>query len=396
MKENDLEVIKNSGKFDEEWYLSKNSDVKNSGFDALEHYYYHGEKEGRKPSESFSPECYLEKNLDVKNSGMSSLLHFIMFGENERREFCDLEKDVELDLEVDFEKVPHDDSGKTNSELDLESKLKIKNEKKYFLTMAANVRNEGKYLKEWINYHIYQGVEHFYINNDESTDDTLSILIPYIEKGIVTVYEGLRKNGVLQSEFYDQIINEKKNETEWCCFFDIDEFYQGNLPLRTFLYLLDYETIAVELFWKLFGDAHLENYEDDYVIKRFNMHCDKSLGATRHIKSICRLERTKKTSGCPHIFIYESGKIIHSNLKEVQDIPLELRVNTLEPVWENCWLNHYYCKTKEEYQEKIAKGSAATGREKKYAFDNHNKNDIEDNSMKIYVNYIEKINSFFE
>ena len=43
---------------------------------------------------------------------------------------------------------------------------------KYFISVACIIKNEGPYLKEWIEYHKLIGVEHFYVYDNESSDDT--------------------------------------------------------------------------------------------------------------------------------------------------------------------------------------------------------------------------------
>ena len=55
----------------------------------------------------------------------------------------------------------------------------------YYLAICAIAKNEGPYFKEWIEWHLNHGVDKFYIYDNESTDDTKSILEPYIKRGIV-------------------------------------------------------------------------------------------------------------------------------------------------------------------------------------------------------------------
>jgi hypothetical protein len=55
------------------------------------------------------------------------------------------------------------------------------------LSICAIVRNEAKYLKEWIEFHRLVGVEHFYLYNNNSTDLLQIALNEYIKKGIVTL-----------------------------------------------------------------------------------------------------------------------------------------------------------------------------------------------------------------
>ena len=58
--------------------------------------------------------------------------------------------------------------------------------KKYFLSVAAIMKNEKPYLKEWLEYHLLQGVEHFYLCDNGSTDGTDAYLEPYVAKGVIT------------------------------------------------------------------------------------------------------------------------------------------------------------------------------------------------------------------
>ena len=49
------------------------------------------------------------------------------------------------------------------------------------------VNNEAAYVDEFLLYHLLSGVNHFYIYDDESTDNLASALAPFIEGGIVTL-----------------------------------------------------------------------------------------------------------------------------------------------------------------------------------------------------------------
>lgn len=60
---------------------------------------------------------------------------------------------------------------------------------KYYLSIGAIFKNEANIFQEWIDHHLYHGVEHFYLLNDHSTDEYMKILQPYINKGIVSLYQ---------------------------------------------------------------------------------------------------------------------------------------------------------------------------------------------------------------
>lgn len=61
--------------------------------------------------------------------------------------------------------------------------------KKYTLSVCSIIKNEAKYLKEWIEFHRLIGVDHFYLYNNNSTDLVQVALSSYIRKGIVTLID---------------------------------------------------------------------------------------------------------------------------------------------------------------------------------------------------------------
>lgn len=80
-----VSFIKESGFFDEAWYLESYLDVKLAGINPIRHYIRHGASEGRDPSPSFSTKGYLDTYSDVANSGINPLLHFTRHGQFEGR-----------------------------------------------------------------------------------------------------------------------------------------------------------------------------------------------------------------------------------------------------------------------------------------------------------------------
>ena len=54
--------------------------------------------------------------------------------------------------------------------------------------VAAQFKNEACILKEWLDHYIDEGCSHFFLINNNSTDNYLSILSPYISKGLVTLF----------------------------------------------------------------------------------------------------------------------------------------------------------------------------------------------------------------
>ncbi|HOI39390.1 MAG TPA: acyltransferase [Methanobacterium sp.] len=77
--------IRSLNLFDENYYLIRNKNIRNYHMDPLDHYIYHGWKEGRTPSKLFDGNYYLERNPDVKESKVNPLVHYVLYGMDEGR-----------------------------------------------------------------------------------------------------------------------------------------------------------------------------------------------------------------------------------------------------------------------------------------------------------------------
>lgn len=55
------------------------------------------------------------------------------------------------------------------------------------------MKNEKPYLKEWLEYHLLQGVEHFYLCDNGSTDGTDAYLEPYGRQRRDNIYPSSRR-----------------------------------------------------------------------------------------------------------------------------------------------------------------------------------------------------------
>ena len=111
---------------------------------------------------------------------------------------------------------------------------------KHEVAIVSISKNEGPYLIEWIEFHRMVGVTKFYFYDNESNDDTLDLLKPYIEAGIVDYT--LQRGKAQQLVAYNDAIKKHKRECRWMAFLDMDEYlmpvdselgYIRNLWLKT-------------------------------------------------------------------------------------------------------------------------------------------------------------------
>lgn len=80
-----MRVMRDSGMFDETWYLVTYPDVRETGADPILHYLCFGAQEGRNPSAGFDSLWYQREYPDVAVSAMNPLFHYIVFGAKEGR-----------------------------------------------------------------------------------------------------------------------------------------------------------------------------------------------------------------------------------------------------------------------------------------------------------------------
>jgi len=108
----------------------------------------------------------------------------------------------------------------------------------YKLAVGAIFKNEQTVLQEWLDHYIFHGVEHFYLINDRSTDSSLDILKPYVDKGMVTLFHSdLPYYLGRQKDAYNKYIFPRMKETQWLLMVDLDEFVwsEKTIDLRELL-----------------------------------------------------------------------------------------------------------------------------------------------------------------
>ena len=98
------------------------------------------------------------------------------------------------------------------------------------IALASMFQNEAPYLKEWIEYHRLIGVSHFYLWSNQSQDDYLQVLAPYIEEGVVELFEAPETIASIgaqmgtQAKYMNQALLLAEGNYEWLIMIDSDEF----------------------------------------------------------------------------------------------------------------------------------------------------------------------------
>jgi len=157
------------------------------------------------------------------------------------------------------------------------------------LSLLSQFKNETLNLKVWIDHYIWQGVDKIYLIDNDSDDNPLEILQPYIDKGIVDYTFNPEK--YKQVEHYKELIINKniQNETKWLIICDSDEFfYAPNKKLSDVLPEFEqYDVIYSN--WKLFGSNGLIYHPED--IRKSIVMREKEININiKHIVNIKKID----------------------------------------------------------------------------------------------------------
>lgn len=95
---------------------------------------------------------------------------------------------------------------------------------RYYLVLYTSFKDETLTLNEWLEHYIWQGVEHFFLVDNGSTDNPLRILEPYIKRGIVS-YQYRPKKYNQQPHMKETARDYIIGNSFWYIQADMDEFW---------------------------------------------------------------------------------------------------------------------------------------------------------------------------
>ncbi|MGB1230245.1 MAG: glycosyltransferase family 92 protein [Holosporaceae bacterium] len=215
---------------------------------AFEHYMTQGYKDLRNPSADFDATFYERLYLadyagKVHGARQNPLLHYVRCGKTQ---------------------------GALMHQKFIKKAVPLLNPK-YYLCVAAIFRDEARFLKEWIEYYLMMGVEHFYLTNHLSEDNYMEVLQPYIDKGLVTLrHETQEVTGdysvwrSIQSRAFTCASDALAKKTEWLLLVDTDEYVVPYHKDSFAEFLRDYDDFAaVAIQWKTFGAGAVEEVKPD-------------------------------------------------------------------------------------------------------------------------------------
>jgi glycosyltransferase involved in cell wall biosynthesis len=227
-------------------------------------------------------------------------------------------------------------------------------------------------------------VEKFYIYDNESTDDTREVLEPYIKAGIVEYkyWPGQAQQLIAYKDWLRY-----RFDTKWLAVIDLDEFI---VPIETktipeFLKKLPRGSSQLLIGWTFYGSNGHKKRPVGLVIENY----------TKRGKKSWLFKAIVKTKNVKDILVHRHGCYGFTVDENFEKDPSWANENTEAPK-KKIRINHYHCKSWEEYSKKAARGCVYHGTEHgmtryiRSFFDDHDMSDILDPVMDKYVEPVKR------
>jgi hypothetical protein len=217
---------------------------------------------------------------------------------------------------------------------------------KFRLAVCVRVKNEGRFMPEFIAHHRLLGVEHFYLYDNNSSDEIATVLAPFIERGLVTIITWPTIPAT--PSCYRHFFENHGTDAQWVAFIDADEF----IIERTDGALMEHLTRmgsrpALGINYRYFGSSGHERIPDGLLLEAFQRGDDRM---DDHVKVVAQPGQV--------LSFYNSHNFIYRSAGLARGVSGNMIFGTFsEPaVGSSLELNHYVYRSRQDYLGKLALG----------------------------------------
>jgi hypothetical protein len=221
-----------------------------------------------------------------------------------------------------------------------------------YLSVCSMFLNEAHYLAEWLEFHLLAGVERFFLYDHESTDSSRAVLAPYVEDGTVVVHDWPIYPG--QVEAFEDCSRRHRADSRWIAFIDIDEFLfsPAGRPLPEVLQTFEpWPGVLVNR--PTYGSSGHDQKPSGLVIENYLLRSNFTR-RSRVAKSIAQPEHLDRCLGC-HYWTYTEGHAVDEKRRPAPS------ARALSATFSVLRLNHYFTRSRAEYERKLATPRADSG-----------------------------------
>lgn len=251
--------------------------------------------------------------------------------------------------------------------------------------LVGIVKNEEHGIFEWALYHAFMGFDAIVLYDNGSTDGTKDEIARAARFADVRVIDWPMHPGQVQA--YNNAMQTLSGEFDTFCMLDADEFL---VPLRSadirefVASCAQYPHVAIQ--WTMFGSSGHNTRPSGLVTEIYTW---RSQQLNRHIKTICRPKLFRHQSiflnphymdGSSYVFADGSPVTWGTRIAGNSTCPSFGKIAHDGPAG-LVQINHYWTKSKQEFEAKKARGRATTKNVREDRFEDVDRNDIVDTSI---------------
>jgi hypothetical protein len=251
--------------------------------------------------------------------------------------------------------------------------MQLRKRKYNSLCVVAIFKNECHAMREWIKHYLNEGVQHFFLIDNGSTDGSSECLFEF---DCVTLVYDDKKHA--QEELYNRYYLKDIQQYDWALVVDLDEFLyaRNNKSIREVLTALDENVSELQVRWKMFGSSGFKN-QPSRIIPNFRQRCDfqEQKQLIYNVKSFVRTSRVTWLGAHEHRCIENKRIVIPRIHKECFLSRADLHVN------------HYRVQSHDHFvNNKLKKGDVSSTymrniREQECYFEDNDFGGVEDNEL---------------
>lgn len=243
------------------------------------------------------------------------------------------------------------------------------------IAIAACVKNEARYIEEWVRFHQAVGIRHFYIYDNGSTDDTCARLRNLLDEETLTIipWAGRMQDAATSTMLNGQVIvfaHAILNfgcHYRWMAFIDVDEFL---LPKEARTVEEALEAVGdfpnVSLPWHMFATSGHEAPPAGPLTLNYTLRGADPMTRKENVSNFkCIVNPCEVTEVSVHQFQTRAYGDLTANDAGKR---FTRRERKSPEFYSNRFLqlNHYYTKSRQELMEKLARGWAYDSSATKY------------------------------
>lgn len=273
----------------------------------------------------------------------------------------------------------------------------------WYLTAVTVFKNEASYLDEWLAFCVLQGIEHFLLYDNSSTDNSREVLRPWIEAGIVELIDWpLHWKSRAQTKAFLDALHRLCGRVRWAAFIDIDEFLFSPTGMPVSKVLEQYEDHAgVIVNWQCYGSSGHKAQPSGLTIENYTWRARTHWARNRRVKTIVDPAVAVEPQSA-HLFKVQPGhSLVTEDFKRVTVVrnsngrrllrhlaawlpylPFDPYSKTEPSIRKvsasNLRINHYVTRSEEEMPLKYKDRDSLRDRDRRSHARYHDRNEVED------------------